>query len=100
VHAALCIVELPSVFLARGSGEDIHQDIRGDVWLAHNPPQALAVLAILIQSWLCCIVIGSSQCGVSKVMDVAHTQIGFHRTRTLRERDCGLCQRDIRDGVS
>lgn len=55
--ATVYVVELPSVFLARGCGEGSHQDIRDDVWLTHNAPQALAALVILGQNWCCCMVV-------------------------------------------
>jgi hypothetical protein len=42
--ATLYTVELAPVFLACGSGDDIHQDIRGDVRLAHNAPQSVIPL--------------------------------------------------------
>jgi hypothetical protein len=47
--APLDIMELPPVLLARGRRDDLHQDIRGDVRLANNLPQALAVHVILCQ---------------------------------------------------
>jgi hypothetical protein len=50
------IVELPSIFLARGNRDDIHQHIRGDVGLTHSPPQALAVHVIFCQNDLHCMV--------------------------------------------
>jgi hypothetical protein len=50
--ATLYTVELAPVFLACGSGDYIHQDIRGDVRLAHNAPQGI----IPLQKWPRCMV--------------------------------------------
>jgi hypothetical protein len=99
--ATLYTVELAPVFIARGSGDDIDQDIRGDVRLAHNAPQGV----IPLQKWPRCVVekiftqCESSACGRSRTKYVARTHIGFHGTRTLRKRDYWVRQRGTRDGL-
>jgi hypothetical protein len=53
--AAVYVVELPPVFLARGGRDEVEQDACGGVGLAHHAPHALAVAVVFIQNWLRCI---------------------------------------------